>query len=226
MTPAIPLAKEVLELMHRFEGVPERPYVPVDKKGRPLVASGITIGMGEDLGHRSADAFKAEWDDSGLKPEYVLELATVCGLKGDAALRALPQVKYIRIPSTVAMNMFLTVSWPKWAAKTVAAFPGLDIIARTHPVPAGALVSCLYNRGDSVPAYDENDPRTWRREELDHIRDLVAEGSLDKIAARLVISARHHLGIKGLVKRRLAEAALVWPEIVKDPDYLTMARAA
>lgn len=60
-------------------------YVPVDKDGKPLGKSGVTIASGVDLGQRSVN----DWQRLAIH-EVTLELIRpYCGVKGDAAVALL-----------------------------------------------------------------------------------------------------------------------------------------
>ena len=60
-------------------------YVPIDKDGNAIGQSGVTIGIGVDLGQQSASGLAA----MGVSPDLIDTLSPYLGLKGDAAIDAL-----------------------------------------------------------------------------------------------------------------------------------------
>src|SRR6185503_13206388 len=62
----------------------------------PRLQSGITIGIGYDLGYVAEDVFRAEWKNY-LHPFVVDTLAKVTGLRGNDAKAQLPSCQNIKI---------------------------------------------------------------------------------------------------------------------------------
>ena len=60
-------------------------YVPKDKEGNVIAKSGVTIGMGFDLGAHS----KKELEDMGIDSDVITALEPYLGLKGDKAVNKL-----------------------------------------------------------------------------------------------------------------------------------------
>lgn len=121
--------------------------------------SGIDIGYGCDIGQDPA-ALNA-WTKY-LPPADYARLASVRGIKGDAAKAVLHKVRDIVIPQPAALAVLRDFDMPRYARVTLATFP------RSDQLPGdsfGALVSLVYNRGSSL----EGDRRTemkWIREFL------------------------------------------------------------
>ncbi|HLP64785.1 hypothetical protein [Flavobacterium sp.] len=167
----------------------------------PELESGITIGIGYDLGYVTSTQFQKDW--SGLLSTSTFNsLNAVVGKKGDAAKNALTTaLKKIEISWEVALEVFYTKSMPKYAVDTKKAFPGVEKL----PADAqGALLSLVYNRGALI---DNSD----RRKEMKNIVGHVASGNLAKIAAEIRSMKRlwDIKKAKGLHIRRDAEANLV-----------------
>ena len=80
----MPIAYDYIrEVLSRFEGAGRtRGYVPCDKTGRPLGASGVTIGTGVDLGQQTGAGLL----DMGVPHAVVKKLLPYIGLKKEAAL--------------------------------------------------------------------------------------------------------------------------------------------
>jgi len=168
--------------------------------------SGITIGIGYDLGFHSATQIRADWQ--GKIPDIDLEqLLTVAGLNRQAAQEALAAVKGIEIPLQAASEVHYQSTLPAYAAKTKKAYPGVEAL------PADAqsmLLSLVFNRGAKMSGAS--------RREMKAIQPLVAARDLDGIAEQ--IHAMKRLWdidkLPGLHKRRDAEADMI---ASADHDY-------
>lgn len=187
-----PLTAKAKKLIFDFEGIDQ----PCDWPGGE---SGITIGIGYDLGYESSGDFEKDWK-ARLGDDDFTTLTQVCGLKGAQAQAKASGLKTIKIKDADAEQVFLERSVPKYQALTRQAFPGVDNL----PADAqGALFSLVYNRGTSM----NGDSRT----EMRAIRDAVPNGDLKEIANQLRAMKRLWVGkgLDGLLKRRDAEADLV-----------------
>jgi GH24 family phage-related lysozyme (muramidase) len=187
-----PLTEKAKKLIFDFEGIDQ----PSDWPGG---ASGITIGIGYDLGYESAGDFEKDWK-AILGDGDFTTLSQVLGLKGADAQAKASGLKTIKIKSADADQVFLERSVPKYQALTQQAFPGVDAL----PADAqGALFSLVYNRGTSMNGDS--------RKEMRAIRDAVPNGDLQEIANQLRAMKRlwEGKGLDGLLKRRDAEADLV-----------------
>lgn len=157
--------------------------------------SGVTIGVGFDLGYEPVDeltgAFRA------LPAALLARLGRVLGIKGGDARAALPALADIVVPWEVALDAFTTHTLPRYAALTARAFPGAEA---APPRCFGALVSLVYNRGASLVGE--------RRTEMATIRDLIADGRLDEVPAEFRAMKRLWPTVAGLRERREMEAAL------------------
>jgi GH24 family phage-related lysozyme (muramidase) len=187
-----PLTEKAKKLIFDFEGIDQ----PSDWPGG---ASGITIGLGYDLGYESAGDFEKDWQVLLGAGDFTT-LCQVVGLKGADAQAKASGLKTIKIKSADAEQVFLERSVPKYQALTQQAFPGVDAL----PADAqGALFSLVYNRGTSMNGDS--------RKEMRAIRDAVPNGDLQEIANQLRAMKRLWVnkGLDGLLKRRDAEADLV-----------------
>lgn len=111
---------------------------------RPGGMSGVTIGLGYDLGQVTASQFLADWSGVGLPDAVENRLAAACTVKGDAAIPFARNLSDVSIPWDAALAVFRGVSLPAYTRATVAAIPGADHLP---PDCLGALVSLAYNRG-------------------------------------------------------------------------------
>ena len=174
--------------------------------------SGVTIGIGYDLGYHRASQIEQDW--IGQLPDSDVErLVAVAGIRGDDAKRALRRLRNVVIPYGNAQQVFYQSSLPKFARDTRRTYPGVERL----PADAQAmLLSLVYNRGTALSG--------WRRREMKAIKRHVKAKRLDRIADELRDMKRlwdKNL-LPGLHKRRDVEADLVsgakrvykWSELI------------
>ena len=169
----------------------------------PKSESGITVGIGYDLGFETAAGIEADWKDL-ISAADVSRLKAVAGKKGINARDALAAnsggIKSVSIPFDIAKTVFYMNSLPGYARTTKSAYPD---IATLPPDAQAALLSIVYNRGASLTGD--------RRREMKNIVPLVTRGDLAGIAAEIRSMKRLWTtpDTKGLVIRREKEAVLV-----------------
>jgi GH24 family phage-related lysozyme (muramidase) len=165
--------------------------------------SGITIGIGYDLGHVSASKFDEDWGTI-LNTSIMNKLHKAVG-KTKTAAKAIftTEIKMIEISWEKAIEVFYTKSMPKYAKDTIGIYDGVQLLP---PDAQGALVSLVYNRGTSFTR-----PSEERRKEMKNIAKHVANKDLEKIADEIISMKRlWDINIsRGLHIRRDNEAALV-----------------
>jgi len=190
-----------LDMIVNFEVTSEAVY---DKKYQspiwPQGQSGLTIGIGYDLGYNTKAQVAAAWNTQVSAGDLAL-LQGVAGKTGTTAQAALSQVKSVKIPFASAIAVFYHSTLPAFAAKVKKIYPGVE---KLPPDAQAALLSLVYNRGDLI---DNSD----RRREMKNIVPLVAAGDLAGIAAQLRSMKRlwDPVKQKGLINRREAEAQMV-----------------
>ena len=170
------------------------------KPCKPGGASGITIGIGYDLGQINSRAqLVSDWGDQ-LPADAIDLLAAVVGKTGTE--ETLDSVSPVDVPLSKAMFVFAQRSLPEFLNQTRKIYPQIDDPAMTA-AQRTALVSLVYNRG--------NDVTGDRRREMKTIQALLAAGSFDDAVAaefermtRLWTTA----DVRGVAVRRQAEAAL------------------
>lgn len=165
----------------------------------PGGASGITIGIGYDLGYNRAAQVQRDW--LGKVSDADLEkLKKVVGLKADKAKKQLHRVKAVEVAFEKATEVFSDSTLPRYAAATRKAFPGVE---KLHADAQAALLSLVYNRGTAMSGS--------RRKEMAAIKPLVLQQDYDGIAQEMLSMKRlwQGKGLDGLLKRRDDEAALV-----------------
>ena len=162
--------------------------------------SGVTIGLGYDLGYNTEKQFFQDWGNQ-LNPNFLDPLKKVIGLKGEQAkLMLRGEILQVRIPYNAAYEVFVKSSIPRYYALTKAIYPQL---ATLNEDTQGALVSMVYNRGNKL----EGDSRV----EMKAIVEMVKNKNYEGIAEEIEKSKRHweHKNLDGLVVRREAEADLI-----------------
>ena len=166
----------------------------------PGAASGVTIGIGYDLGYNTPAQIEKDW--GGRLPDAdVARLVTVAGKTGAAAQQARAAVADVVVPFAAAKEVFYTATLPRYARDTRKAYPGVE---KLPPDAQGALLSLVYNRGASLGPKDS-------RREMRAIRPLVEAQDLPGIAAQIRAMKRlwDKAKLPGLHTRRDREAELV-----------------
>lgn len=165
----------------------------------PGGASGVTIGIGFDVGYCTKQQFTKTWKDI-LPADAFNAMLTVLGKKGAACKELAASLKTkVKVPYADAIKVFYNATLPLCATDVRNTYPGIE---KLPPDAQGAILSLVYNRG---PLIDNSD----RRKEMKAIKPLIASGNLPGIAAQLRNMKRLWPNAKGLVKRRESEALLI-----------------
>ncbi len=165
----------------------------------PGGASGVTIGVGSDLGYQGK--FDADWSDP-LPPAQMDALRPWLGRQGATASAGPAQLQAISIPWHAAWTVFIRRSLPGEITLTSATFHGPVAL---RPLCLGVLVSLVYNRGTSMT---DSSQSPGNRKEMRDIRDAVAAGRLGDVPAALRAMKRLWPEGNGLRDRREREAKL------------------
>ncbi len=164
----------------------------------PKGDSGVTIGIGYDLGYVSEAEFVATW--SGLIPDTdIAHLKSAIGKKRGDAAAIVSSFAGIRVPWDAAEQAYIRSTIPKFGRQVLATYPhAADLKGHCF----GALFSLVFNRGAKLTGD--------RRREMATIRDLMFAEKYDSIPVQFRNMKRLWLGtvFKGLVARREAEAQL------------------
>jgi len=201
------LSKKSLDLILEFEvGGGENYYNKFLKNPAwPEGQSGVTIGVGYDLGYVNKAEFSEDWKD--LPKEVFDRLYKVVGIKGYNAKNLIRGLKDISIPWDLALKVFNNKTVTKFWNLTKQTFPNFDNLPEDAK---GGLVSLVFNRGNAL----EGD----RRREMKLIRDGMAitnafdQKALSFIANQIRNMKRIWIGgsiEKGMSRRRDAEAKLI-----------------
>lgn len=176
----------------------ERSYeYPVWPKGE----SGVTIGIGYDLGYVTPSDFNEDWVNH-LSPDLINQLSPACGSTGSAAASVLKRLPKVLVKWDVAEAQYFQEAQPRYVGITEN---GLANTKDLSPESLGALVSLVYNRG---PSFTLPGPRYL---EMRNIRDHMAARHYNRIASEIRSMKRlweNQPDMRGLLPRRDAEAAL------------------
>lgn len=141
------LSAESIQLIVRFETGGRSYYENfLSRPTWPGYSSGVTIGVGYDLGYKTLAGFRAEWRDI-LTPSHLDALSGAIGVRGAKAERLIPGLRHIQIGWNPALTFFMENTLPEFCRITLRSFPNA-IMMRPHAL--GALVSLVFNRGTSV----------------------------------------------------------------------------
>jgi len=201
------LSKKSLDLILEFEvGGGENYYNKFLKNPAwPGEQSGVTIGIGYDLGYVNKSEFSEDWKD--LPKQIFDRLYKVVGIKGYNAKNLIRGLKDINIPWELSLQVFNNKTVVKFWNLTKQTFPNFDNLPEDAK---GGLVSLVFNRGNAL----EGD----RRREMKLIRDgmkLVStfdQKALTFIANQIRNMKRIWIGgsiEKGMSRRRDAEDKII-----------------
>ena len=169
----------------------------------PGGGSGITIGIGYDIGAgvKSSGQLRADWGNR--IPDRMIEALVPCiGVTGERARQMLPLVRdQVRVPWEAAIGVFDDVDVPRWYAICKNALPNFEMLSFDCK---GVLVSLTYNRGASFSKDGD------RYTEMRAIKIHMSTKEFGKIPAELRSMKRlwPQQSMRGLVLRREHEAQL------------------
>lgn len=168
----------------------------------PGGASGVTIGIGYDLGQgvESIQEFQSDWQ--GLIDDRIIQRLTIA-IHADhkRALSILSSIRDIEIPFESAKTVFYKKTLGKYASKVIRVYPSVEFL---YPDAQGAILSLVFNRGTSV----SGDRRLEMRNLINQISSKDYSGIARSIRSmkRLWINKKN---LRGVVIRRENEARLV-----------------
>jgi hypothetical protein len=112
----------------------------------PAGQSGITVGIGYDLGYNSPSDVRAHWHEL-LPSDQIERMVAACGLKGPQARERLAEFRDITVPWEAAIEVYRRSIMPRFGRMVLASFPNAMEV-KGHAF--GALFSLVYNRGSSL----------------------------------------------------------------------------
>ena len=172
----------------------------------PKGASGITVGIGYDIGYVDDETLRNDWQ-AFISHDDIEVLVRVCGFTRDRAKDALHLVRQVKIPWEKAISQYKEILEPKYTALTEQS---LENTASLTPDSLGALVSLTYNRGASFGIPQSQDP-SGRYKEMRSIRRHMRDSNFAAIPSEIRSMTRLWEGkpnSAGLLRRRELEALL------------------
>ena len=195
------ISTDAIELIKIFEISNKSVYKnkyrkPIWPKGK----SGVTIGVGYDIGYADPAWVAEDWNGI-LNKSKIDMLAGACRITGAPASQLVPALQSVSIEWEDAEKQFLSTSLPRYVAQTEASLKNTKELSKDS---LGALVSLVYNRGPSFKLTGN------RYAEMRAIRVHMVKQEFDKIPQEIRNMARlwKDTAVSGLVTRRLLEAAL------------------
>lgn len=169
---------------------------PVWPKGE----SGVTVGIGYDLGYQAASVILLDWRAHSERSR----LSQQAGIRGTAARDRIPTLRDIRTPYPMARQVFDDTTIVTYYRAMRRAYPGAEHL---HPLAQGVLTSLTINRGTSM--------RGESRREMLTIRDVcvpAADYACMQRELRAMVRVWRGSSIeRGMQRRRNAEADLLGP---------------
>jgi hypothetical protein len=165
----------------------------------PGAASGVTVGIGYDLGHTAPKVIAADWEQHPQADR----LPMAAGVRGPAARPLARSMRDVVTRYPLAHDVFLATSLVEHENRARRAFgPGFE---RAPACVQGAITSVVFNRGASMTG--------GRRAELRAIRDdCLPRDDYACVAQQVRAMARLWQGTPievGMRRRREAEARLI-----------------
>lgn len=160
-------------------------------------ASGVTVGIGYDLGHQAASTILEDWAGHPRRQT----LAAMAGFKGRTAQALAREHRDVVVELPFAMRVFRDPTLVRYYNIARRSFPGMQHLP---PTTQDALVSLVYNRGGNMLG--------TRRREMRRIRDVCipnrdAECVAEQLRAMIWIWEGSVIE-KGMTNRRYDEARL------------------
>jgi uncharacterized protein (TIGR02594 family) len=194
------ISDDAVRLLIEFEVSSQKAY---ERRYRhpvwPGGASGLTIGIGYDVGHQNVAQLRS--DCTGiLNAAMITTLEGACGRTGPAGKAITQQLKAgVDVPWDEAEKLFIAKSIPRWVGLVKRSLPNTEALG---PDSLGALVSLTYNRGASFKKDGS------RFTEMRAIRQHMEDRAFTKIPGEIRKMKRLWPGVRGLLDRRDREADL------------------
>jgi GH24 family phage-related lysozyme (muramidase) len=195
-----PISSEAFDLIVEFEVSSEQTYTKRYRKPVwPEGHSGVTIGIGYDVGYASKPQLSADWSGA-IDEAMIMALESALGVTGTSAnaLAKRLQAK-IDVPWQSAIKVHREKVLPRWVGLVEGRLPNAGVIG---PDCLGALVSLTYNRGASFAKSGD------RFREMRNIEAHMTAKAFGSIPGELRSMKRIWPKVKGLQKRREREALL------------------
>ena len=165
----------------------------------PRGASGVTIGIGYDVGYVSKNLLWDDWKNA-IPDVMITALEPAIGVTGPDADQLVHDLGgSVDVPWSAAISVHRGKVIPKWVALTERALPNTNALSADS---LGALVSLAYNRGAS---FNSKGPRYA---EMRAIKDDMGSRTFPDVPTQIRKMKRLWPTVKGLRIRRDLEAQL------------------
>lgn len=168
--------------------------------------SGVTIGIGYDLGYNKREQIRKDWEGK-VNSNILVFILSVAGVKGELAKKMITEpARRMRIPYEVAKDVFLKSTLPRFTKLANDTYPGLN---KLNDTTQAVIIGLVYNRGASFG--EEGKPSWDSRKEMRELAPVILAGDYNKIAELIESMSRLWVGkgMDGLVSRRKEEAELI-----------------
>ncbi len=161
--------------------------------------SGVTIGIGYDLGHTTIAKLQRDWH-AHLPADMIAVLEQAVGVTGAAAKELAGHLApAVLVPWDAANAVFRELDVPHYSAMVRKALANTNLLSGDS---FGALLSLTFNRGPSFSVAGD------RYKEMNTIRTLMAAKKFSDIPAQFVSMQRIWPTVPGLQARRVKESKL------------------
>ena len=194
------VSQRAIDLIVFYEVTNEATYTRLYRMPTwPGGASGVTIGIGYDLGYVSKATFAGDWQ-ARIPPAMFALLTPAVGVSGPAAHALAGELRSgVSIDWATANAVFAGQTLPSYAADTNRALPHCDALSGDS---FGALVSLVYNRGAGFAKQGD------RYAEMRAIKSHMTAQDFAAVPGDILAMQRLWPAVPGLQKRRRDEAKL------------------
>lgn len=195
-----PISQAAFDLIVEFEVTSKQAYTQKYRRPTwPQGASGVTIGIGYDVGYVTRSELWADW--KGAIPDTMIQaLEPALGISGGAAKSlATSLTNSVDVAWEPAIAVHRDRVMPKWVALVERSLPNTGKIG---PDGLGALVSLTYNRGASFSKDGD------RYAEMRAIKQDMSNLAFNRVPGDLRGMKRLWPTLRGLQIRREREAVL------------------
>jgi GH24 family phage-related lysozyme (muramidase) len=207
---ATPISQSAFNLIVFFEVTSQQTYTQKYRKPIwPKGASGVTIGIGYDVGYAGKTQLWTDW--KGSIPDAMIQaLEQALGVTGAAAQPlAIALGSLVDVPWDAAMSVHHKIVIPRWVALVERS---LSNTRRISMDSLGALVSLTYNRGASYSKDGD------RYREMRAIRQHMAASAFARVPGEIRSMKRLWPHVPGLEARREREARLFEDGLASTPS--------
>ena len=196
----LPISDKAYKLIIEFEVSGESVYTKKYSHTEwPGGKSGVTIGIGYDVGYATAALLHQDWDGK-IPAAMITLLEQAINVRGVPARNVSQNMHAsITVPWETAIAVHRSRVMPRWVGLVQHALPNTNMLS---PDRLGALVSLAYNRGASFSAQG---PRYL---EMRAIKQAMAAQNFNAIPQQFRAMKRLWPNVSGLQTRREREAVL------------------